>query len=76
MIKLLLILLVGLVFESTGVILLKKGMNVIGEMRLKIDAKSPGRKFKFIVDKMKNDEWDIKIQFEKPLHPDSPTTKD
>ncbi len=32
MIKLLLILLVGLVFESTGVILLKKGMNVIGEM--------------------------------------------
>jgi drug/metabolite transporter (DMT)-like permease len=33
MIKLLLILLVGLVFESTGVILLKKGMNVIGEMQ-------------------------------------------
>jgi drug/metabolite transporter (DMT)-like permease len=32
MIKLLLILIVGLVFESTGVILLKKGMNVIGEM--------------------------------------------
>jgi drug/metabolite transporter (DMT)-like permease len=32
MIKLLLILLVGLAFESTGVILLKKGMNAIGEM--------------------------------------------
>jgi uncharacterized membrane protein len=32
MIKLLLILLVGLVFESAGVILLKKGMNVIGDM--------------------------------------------
>jgi uncharacterized membrane protein len=32
MIKLLSILIVGLVFESTGVILLKKGMNVIGEM--------------------------------------------
>jgi drug/metabolite transporter (DMT)-like permease len=32
MLKLLLILLVGLVFESTGVILLKKGMNVIGEI--------------------------------------------
>ena len=32
MLKLLLILLVGLVFESTGVILLKKGMNAIGEM--------------------------------------------
>jgi len=32
MIKLLLILIVGLVFESTGVILLKKGMNAIGEM--------------------------------------------
>jgi drug/metabolite transporter (DMT)-like permease len=32
MIKLLSILLVGLVFESTGVILLKKGMNAMGEM--------------------------------------------
>ncbi|HTV61401.1 MAG TPA: DMT family transporter [Verrucomicrobiae bacterium] len=32
MIKLLVILLIGLVFESTGVILLKKGMNGIGEM--------------------------------------------
>ncbi|HEY3762734.1 MAG TPA: EamA family transporter [Verrucomicrobiae bacterium] len=33
MIKLIVILLIGLVFESTGVILLKKGMNSIGEMR-------------------------------------------
>ena len=32
MIKLFLILLVGLAFESAGVILLKKGMNAIGEM--------------------------------------------
>jgi drug/metabolite transporter (DMT)-like permease len=32
MIKLLLILLVGLVFESTGVILLKKGMTHIGDL--------------------------------------------
>ena len=32
MLKLILILLVGLAFESTGVILLKKGMNAIGEM--------------------------------------------
>jgi uncharacterized membrane protein len=32
MLKLLLILLVGLVFESTGVILLKKGMTHIGDM--------------------------------------------
>jgi uncharacterized membrane protein len=32
MIKLLLILIVGLVFESTGVILLKKGMTHIGDM--------------------------------------------
>ena len=32
MIKLLLILLVGLAFESTGVILLKKGMTQIGDM--------------------------------------------
>ncbi len=33
MIKLLLILLIGLVFESTGVVLLKKGMNQIGEVK-------------------------------------------
>jgi uncharacterized membrane protein len=32
MLKLLLILLVGLAFESAGVILLKKGMNAIGEI--------------------------------------------
>jgi len=32
MIKLLLILCIGLVFESTGVVLLKKGMNQIGDM--------------------------------------------
>jgi drug/metabolite transporter (DMT)-like permease len=31
--KLLLILLIGLVFESTGIVLLKKGMNEIGELR-------------------------------------------
>ncbi len=34
MIKLLLILLIGLVFESTGVVLLKKGMSQIGEVRV------------------------------------------
>ncbi len=34
MIKLLLILLVGLVFESTGVVLLKKGMTQIGQERV------------------------------------------
>jgi drug/metabolite transporter (DMT)-like permease len=33
MLKLLLILLIGLVFESTGVILLKKGMTQIGETK-------------------------------------------
>ncbi len=33
MVKLLLILLVGLVFESTGVVLLKQGMTQIGEFR-------------------------------------------
>jgi uncharacterized membrane protein len=33
MVKLLLILIVGLVFESAGVILLKKGMNHIGEVQ-------------------------------------------
>ena len=32
MLKLLLILLIGLVFESTGVVLLKKGMSKIGEV--------------------------------------------
>ncbi len=34
MAKLLLILLIGLVFESTGVVLLKKGMTQIGEVRI------------------------------------------
>ena len=33
MMKLLVILLIGLVFESTGVVLLKKGMDKIGEMQ-------------------------------------------
>ena len=33
MIKLILILLIGLVFESTGVVLLKKGMSQIGEVK-------------------------------------------
>jgi drug/metabolite transporter (DMT)-like permease len=33
MVKLLLILMIGLVFESTGVVLLKKGMTQIGEVR-------------------------------------------
>jgi len=33
MAKLLIILLVGLVFESTGVVLLKKGMNQIGQVK-------------------------------------------
>jgi len=33
MIKLLLILLIGLVFESVGVVLLKRGMNQFGEMK-------------------------------------------
>ena len=33
MLKLLLILLIGLVFESTGVVLLKKGMTQIGDMK-------------------------------------------
>jgi len=33
MIKLLLILLIGLTFESTGIVLLKKGMNQIGDMK-------------------------------------------
>lgn len=33
MIKLLIILLIGLVFESSGVVLLKKGMNQLGEVK-------------------------------------------
>lgn len=33
MVKLLLILLIGLVFESTGVVLLKKGISKVGEVR-------------------------------------------
>lgn len=42
MLKLLLILLIGLVFESTGVVLLKKGMTQIGEVR-SINAREIGR---------------------------------
>jgi len=42
MLKLLLILLIGLVFESTGVILLKKGMTQIGEVRA-INVREIGR---------------------------------
>jgi drug/metabolite transporter (DMT)-like permease len=34
MVKLLLILLIGLVFESTGVVLLKKGMTEVGELKM------------------------------------------
>lgn len=34
MIKLLCILLIGLVFESTGIVFLKKGMNQIGEVKV------------------------------------------
>jgi drug/metabolite transporter (DMT)-like permease len=44
MTKLLLILIIGLVFEATGVVLLKKGMNQIGEAR-KI---SPAEVFRLI----------------------------
>jgi drug/metabolite transporter (DMT)-like permease len=42
MFKLLLILLIGLVFESTGVVLLKKGMELIGEVKA-ISAAEIGR---------------------------------
>ncbi len=34
MLKLLLILLIGLVFESTGIVLLKKGINQVGEVKV------------------------------------------
>jgi hypothetical protein len=42
MLKLLIILFIGLVFESTGVVLLKKGMTQIGEVRV-INIKEIGR---------------------------------
>ena len=42
MLKLLIILFIGLVFESTGVVLLKKGMTQIGEVRV-INVKEIGR---------------------------------
>jgi drug/metabolite transporter (DMT)-like permease len=42
MAKLLVILLVGLVFESTGIVLLKKGMNQIGEVNA-VNAAEIGR---------------------------------
>jgi drug/metabolite transporter (DMT)-like permease len=45
MLKLLLILLIGLIFESAGVVLLKKGMNRIGDME-KISVKEVARVMK------------------------------
>ena len=42
--KLLLILLIGLVFEATGVVLLKKGINQIGQMK----SMAPGKVFRII----------------------------
>jgi len=42
MLKLLIILFIGLVFESTGVVLLKKGMTQIGEVRV-INIQEIGR---------------------------------
>ena len=42
MLKLLIILFIGLVFESTGVVLLKKGMTQIGEVRV-INVQEIGR---------------------------------
>lgn len=48
MTKLLLILLIGLVFESTGVVLLKKGMTRVGEVKA-ISAAEVGRVVKAAV---------------------------
>ncbi len=45
MAKLLLILVIGLVFESTGVVLLKKGMSQIGEVKI-VSAGEVGRVLK------------------------------
>jgi drug/metabolite transporter (DMT)-like permease len=45
MLKLLLILLIGLVFESTGIVLLKKGMTEIGDMK-RIDVSETVRVLK------------------------------
>lgn len=45
MLKLLLVLLIGLVFESTGVVLLKKGMTRIGDMQT-VSAAEIGRVIK------------------------------
>jgi drug/metabolite transporter (DMT)-like permease len=45
MAKLLIILLIGLIFESTGVILLKKGMSRVGEVKA-MSAPEIGRVFK------------------------------
>jgi len=42
MVRLLLILMIGLVFESTGVVLLKKGMMQIGDMK-SLSAAEVGR---------------------------------
>ena len=58
--KLLLILLIGLVFEATGVVLLKKGINQIGEMKRMV----PGEVFRIAKSGIKNPTILLGIFFE------------
>ena len=53
----------------------QQAMEVIKAMRLKIEEMYPGRKFKFILDKIEDDKWDVKVQFERPINPSEPKTK-
>ncbi len=47
-------------------------MEVIKAMRLKIEEKFPGRKFKFILNKLEDDKWDVQVQFDQPFAPPKP----
>jgi len=58
--KLLLILLIGLVFEATGVVLLKKGINQIGELKRMV----PGEVFRIAKSGIKNPTILLGIFFE------------
>jgi drug/metabolite transporter (DMT)-like permease len=60
MFKLLLILLIGLVFESTGVVLLKKGMTQIGDMK----AISAGEVLRVVQDGVSNSNILLGVFFE------------
>jgi len=52
----------------------KEVMEIVKAMRLKIEERFPRRKFKFVLNKLEDDKWDIQVHFEKPLGPKKPKT--